>query len=202
VLDLFISGLTTYGPLALCLAMFPGIVGVPMPVGVLLIAAGAFTREGLMAWQAVFLCAWLGTMVSDSLTYALGRWAGGWVQGRLSGRSVEIWRQAEERFKNHGDWAVFVTSWLIRGPAYPTNIIAGSSHYSFWRFIAWDAAGKLIWIMIHAGLGYTFASQWQRVSETTSSVGNWLGLCAVVGICIYLVLRRVLPRLQANQGLP
>ena len=54
MINLFINGLTAYGPLALSLAMFPGIVGVPVPVGMLLIAAGAFARQGLMGWQAVF----------------------------------------------------------------------------------------------------------------------------------------------------
>ena len=56
--------------------------------------------------------------------------------------------------------------------------------------------------MIHAGLGYAFAGQWQRVSETTGSISNWIGLCAIVGIGIYLALRLLLPRLKANQGLP
>jgi membrane-associated protein len=191
VFDLFLNGMTTYGPLALGLSMLPGIVGVPVPVGVLLIAAGALVRQGLMDWQAVFLFAWLGALLGDTITYSLGRWAGGWFHAHLNGRLAAVWDQAEERFRNHAGWAIFLTGWLIRGLALPTNIIAGSSRYPFRRFLVWNAAGKFVWIILHAGLGYAFASQWQLVSDTISSIGGWLGLGTIIGIGIYLILRRL-----------
>ena len=191
MLDFFLNGMASYGPLVLGLAMLPAAVGLPVPAGVLLIAAGAFVRQGLMDWQAFLLFGWLGAMLSDALSYAMGRWAGRWAQGRLNERYAAVWHQAEELFRHHGGWAVFVTSWLVRGLAIPTNLIAGSSCYSFRRFVGWDAIGKLFWILLHAGLGYAFASQWQLVSETISSYGGWLGFCAIVGVGIYLLLRRL-----------
>lgn len=196
MLDFFLNGMTNYGPLVLGLAMLPGAVGLPVPVGVLLMAAGAFVRQGIMDWQAVLLFGWLGAMFSDALSYAMGRWAGRWAQGHLNERYTAVWHRAEELFRNHGGWAVFVTSWLLRGLSIPTNLIAGSSGYSFRRFVAWDAVGKLFWILLHAGLGYAFASQWQLVSQTITSYGGWLGLCAIVGVGIYQLLRR----LRRNQG--
>lgn len=196
MLDHFLNGMTSNGPLVLGLAMLPGAIGLPVPVGVLLIAAGAFVRQGIMDWQAAFLFAWLGALLSDALSYALGRWTGGWARGRLSERYAAVWHQAEDLFRAHGGRAVFATSWLIRGLAIPTNLIAGSSGYAFWQFVAWDAVGKFFWILLHAGLGYVFASQWQFVSETISRYGSWLGLCALVGGGIYLFLRR----LRANRG--
>jgi membrane-associated protein len=190
LLDLFLNGMTAFGPLVLGLAMLPGAIGLPVPVGVLLIAAGAFVRQGIMDWQVAFLFAWLGALLSDALSYALGRWTGGWARGHLSERYAAVWDRAEELFRARGGWAVFATSWLIRGLAIPTNLIAGSSGYSFWRFVAWDAVGKLFWILLHAGLGYAFASQWQLVSETIRRYSGWLGLGALVGAGIYLSLRR------------
>jgi membrane-associated protein len=195
VLELFLNGMTNYGPLVLGLAMLPGAVGLPVPVGMLLIAAGAFVRQGIMDWQAAFLFAWLGALVSDALCYAMGRWTGRCARGRLHERYASVWHQAEELFRKKGGWAVFATSWLVRGLAIPTNLIAGSSHYSFWRFTAWDAVGKLLWILLHGGLGYAFASQWQLVGETISIYGGWLGLGAIVAVGTYLLLRR----LRANQ---
>lgn len=191
MLDLFLNGMTTYGSLVLGLAMLPGAVGVPMPVGALLVAAGAFARQGIMEWQTAFLFAWLGAMLSDALSYTMGRWTGPWARGRLNERYAAVWHRAEELFRKRGGWAVFATSWLIRGLAIPTNLVAGSSRYPFRRFVAWDAVGNPL-----AGLGYAFASQWQLISETISSHGGWLGLCTIVGIGIYLLLRRR----RANQG--
>ncbi len=196
MLDLLVKGMTTYGPLVLGLAMLPGAVGVPVPVGVLLIAAGAFVRQGIIDWQSAFLLAWLGAVASDALSYSTGRWTGRWARSRLTGRYAAAWHQAEERFRHHGGRAVFATSWLLRGLAIPTNLIAGSSGYSFRHFLAWDAAGKILWILLHAGLGYAFASQWQLVGETISRHGVWFGLCATMGTGVYLLLRR----LRARQG--
>jgi membrane-associated protein len=196
MLDFFLNGMTAYGPLMLGLAMLPGVFGVPVPAGVLLIAAGALVRQGFMDWQAAFLCAWLGALLGDVLSYTMGRWVAQWVRGRLSERYAAVWHRAEERFRNHGGWAVFTTSWLIRGLAIPTNLAAGSSRYPIQRFIAWSAAGKLVWILLHAGLGYAFARQWQFVGETMSRWGDWLGLGVAAGLGAYLLLRR----LRANQG--
>jgi membrane-associated protein len=190
MLEFFLNAMTLYGPLVLGLAMLPAAAGLPVPAGMLLIAAGALVRQGIMDWRAVFLFAWLGALLSDALSYAMGRRAGRWAQGRLHERYAAVWHRAEARFRDHGGWAVFVTSWLIRGLAIPTNLIAGSSGYPFRRFVTWDATGKLFWILLHAGLGYAFASQWPLVGETIRRYGGWLALCATAGLGLYLLVRR------------
>jgi membrane protein DedA with SNARE-associated domain len=91
---------------------------------------------------------------------------------------------------------VFTTGWLIRGLAVPTTLIAGSSRYPLWRFLVWNAAGKLLLILLHAGFGYAFASQWRPLSETVNRYGIWLGLSAAVGGGAYLLARRW----RANRG--
>ena len=101
MLDLLLDRMTTYGPLVLGLAMLPGAVGFPLPVGMLLIAAGAFVRQGIMDWQTTFLVAWLGAMLSDATSYAMGRWTGRWARGRLSERYAKVWHKAEEMFRRH-----------------------------------------------------------------------------------------------------
>jgi membrane protein DedA with SNARE-associated domain len=196
VLDHLLNGMTTYGPLVLGLAMLPGAVGFPVPVGTLLVAAGALVRQGIVDWRAVLLFAWVGAMVSDALCYTVGRGPGRWARDRLSERYAAVWERAEELFGKHGGWAVFTTGWLIRSLAVPTTLIAGSSRYPFWRFLAWDGIGKLLLILLHAGLGYAFASQWRLVSETIGRYGIWLGLCGITGVGIYLLVRR----LRADRG--
>jgi membrane protein DedA with SNARE-associated domain len=164
----------------------------------LLIAAGAFVRQGIMDWQTTFLVAWLGALLTDAASYAMGRRAGRWARGRVGERYAEVWHQAEEMFRSHGGWAVFATSWLVRGLASPTNLIAGSSRYPFGRFVAWHAAGKLLWILLHAGLGYASAGQWRLIADTVSRYGAWMGACAAVVLVAYLLVRR----LRAKQERP
>lgn len=197
MLELLLEAMTTYGPLVLGLAMLPGVAGVPVPVGVLLIAAGAFVRQGSMSWQTTFVLAWLGAVLSDVLSYCMGRWTARRVRGRLNERYAAVWQRAEELFRRHGGWAVFLTSWLVRSLAIPTNLISGSSGYSLWRFVAWDAVGKILWILLHAGLGYLFASQWQFVAQSLGRYGGWLGLGTAVVAGLTFVLRRLRARRTA-----
>ena len=189
MLNLLLSGMTTYGPLVLGLAMLPAAVGVPVPTGTLLIAAGAFVRQGLMDGRSLFLLAWIGALLSDALSYGLGRWAGQWAHRRLPERYTATWHRAEGLFAERGGWAVFLTSWLIRGLALPTNLIAGSSEYPFWNFVSWDAVGKVLWVLLHAGLGYLFADRWPWISRTLGDYGRWLVLAILLGLGIYLLYR-------------
>ncbi len=52
----------TYGIWALGLATLAGAIGVPVPTSMLLLAAGAFARQGVLDWQWAVALAGLGTL--------------------------------------------------------------------------------------------------------------------------------------------
>jgi membrane-associated protein len=81
----------------------------------------------------------------------------------------------------------------------PTNLIAGSSRYAYQRFLTYDVAGRVTWILLYGGLGYAFGSQWEVVGQAVSSYGGWLGGVAVAGIGIYMLIRW-LSRLLVRNG--
>ena len=72
----------------------------------------------------------------------------------------------------------------------PTNLIAGGSRYSFRRFLAWDIAGRVTWLLIYGGLGYLFSSQWQTVTALLSSCGLWIGVAVGVILLLVQMVRR------------
>jgi membrane protein DedA with SNARE-associated domain len=189
--NLFLTGMTTYGPLALGLALLLGPLGVPIPTGLLVLAAGAFARQGLMEWSAAAVVGLAAVILGDVLSYVMGRYAGEYVQRFASGRRVELWRKAQARFRQHGGLAVYATRVLLTALDVPTNLIAGSSRLSFKRFLAWDVAGRLTWIALYGGLGYAVGSQWQAVSQGISSYGLWLGGAVAAGAGVYLLVRRL-----------
>jgi len=184
--DYFLSAMTTYGPLALGLGLFLGPLGLPIPTALLVLAAGAFTRQGLMDWSTAWSLSLVVTVLGDIASYTLGRFAGVWVQRLVGGRREAAWQGAQEQFIQHGGLAIYVTRFLL---SVPTNLIAGSSHYAFRRFLAWDVAGRVTWILLYGGLGYIFGSQWQAVSRIVSIYGVWLGGAAAVGIGVYYLFR-------------
>jgi membrane protein DedA with SNARE-associated domain len=193
--DLFLSRVTSYGPLLFGLALLLSPLGLPVPTGLLVLAAGAFARQGLMDWPVAAAVGLAGTVLGDVGSYGLGRFAGDWVQGCLKGKHATLWPKAQAQFLKHGALALLSTRVLFTGLDVPTNLAAGSSHYPFRRFLTWDLLGRLGWLLLYGGLGYGFGSQWQVVNQTIHEYQVWVACLAVVGISI-LLLRRLWQRQQ------
>lgn len=183
--DFFLSALITYGPLTLGLGLFLGSMGLPIPTALLVLASGAFTRQGLMDLNTSWILCLAVAVLGDSASYALGRFAREWVQRIIGSRFDSVWQRAQERLKQYGGLTIYVTRFLLTILSVPTNLIAGSSHYAFQRFLAWDLAGRATWILLYGGLGYIFGNQWQAVSRIISIYGVWLGGAAALGIGVY-----------------
>jgi len=186
--DLFLTGMITYGPLALGLGLLLGALGVPAPSTLMVIAAGAFVRQGVLEAAAAVSLGLLGAVMGDSLSYALGRFAKTWVARRL-GRSA-AWGRAQGSFQRRGGLAVYLTRWLLTPLAVPINLIAGSSGYSFWQFLSYDLAGEVTWIALFGGLGYLFGSQWELISQFISDFSGLLVGLVILGAGTYALIRR------------
>ncbi len=52
--ELFLTGMITYGPPALGLALLLGALGLPLPGTFFVLAAGAFIRQGAIDWGGRF----------------------------------------------------------------------------------------------------------------------------------------------------
>ena len=186
--DLILTGVLNYGPPAIGLALLLGALGLPLPGTLLVLAAGAFVRQGVLSWATAAGFGLLGVVLGDSASYMVGRFAGRWVQRRF-GRSA-AWQKAAEIFDRQGGLAVYLTRFLLTPLALPTNLIAGGSGYPFWRFLGYDAAGELTWIALYGGLGYMFGSQWELINQFISDFSGLLVGLVMVGGGVYLLLRR------------
>jgi membrane-associated protein len=201
ITDTLLTTVLAYGAPALGLALLVVALGIPLPATLLLLASGAFVRQGsLDAWVALGL-GLLGSVLGDSGSYCLGRCGGVLVLRRIEGRA--LWRQARATFERRGALAIFLTRFLLTPLALPTNLLAGSSRYAYGRFLALDALGELIWIALYGGLGYAFADQWETVSDLAGNLtGAVIGLLALVtgGALAYRMRRR--GRLAAGAASP
>jgi membrane-associated protein len=186
--DIFLAGMTTYGPLTLGVAMWLGTLGIPVPLPILALAAGAFARHGSLNWAVAMFAALAGATLGDSLGYAVGRFAGEWAERRF-GKSPG-WARAEARFHRKGWLAIYITRFLLTPLAVPTNLIAGGSGYPYRRFLLLTLAGTLTFLLFFGGTGYAFARQWRAVGEFVTSSFGWLVGATIVGILIYVLIRR------------
>lgn len=186
--ELFLTGMLTYGPLALGLALLLGALGIPVPGTLFVLAAGAFVRQGILDLFTASGFGLLGAVVGDSASYAIGYFAKGWVERRF-GQSA-AWQKARNTFERRGGLAIYLTRFLLTPLALPTNLIAGGSGYSFGRFLAYDVAGELTWIVLYGGLGYAFGSQWELINQFISDFSGLLVGVVALGAGIYFLVRR------------
>ena len=185
--DYLLTQIINYGAPILGAIVFIGALGVPFPGTLIVIAAGAFVRQGLLTWYTTGVVALICVVIGDNLSYAIGHFVREPILRRFQGS--EKWIQAESTFNHWGGMSVFWTRFLVTGIAVPVNLIAGTSGFGFRRFLLYDLIGETIWIFGYGGLGYLFGTQWEVVSDLLSNVsGLALGLLILV-VGIWLATR-------------
>lgn len=183
-----VTHLAAYGVPLLLVVAFAGSLGIPFPITMVIIAAGAFAHEGLLDWRLAGLACLVGASLADHLEYFLGRWAGERLRLRLEKRAA--WQRAQTVINRQGAWAILLTRFWFTPLAPAVNFIAGS-RYPYLRFLLYDVAGQLLWVFIYGGLGYLFAEQWQRVSETVGSFTSLsMGVLLLAALLFILWPRR------------
>jgi membrane protein DedA with SNARE-associated domain len=117
--------------------------GVWVPGETALIAASVLASRGHFSIAAVIGLAALGAILGDNAGYWIGR-----VYGRRLFKRFErldaILPRAERFFRRHGGKAVFLARFLA-GLRVTGAWMAGISHMDWWRFLAWNAAGGIVW---------------------------------------------------------
>ncbi|MDQ3007250.1 MAG: DedA family protein [Chloroflexota bacterium] len=185
--DFLLTQIINYGAPILGLIVFIGAIGAPLPGTLIIVAVGAFCRQGFLSWPVTGLVAFICVVLGDSLSYSMGYYARESILMRFS--SSTQWNQAEKSFQNWGGMSIFLTRFLITGIAVPVNLLAGTGRFPFKRFLMYDVLGEAIWIFGYGGLGYIFGAQWEVVSDFISNFGG-LMLGLVVLMAGFLLARR------------
>jgi len=180
--EFFLTQVINFGAPLVGLILFLGALGLPIGASVVVIAAGAFSQQGILNWSSTAVIGLIGALIGDMLSFSMGHFAKDWAQ-RQFGKSP-TWRSARASFQQRAGLAVFLTRWLVTAVAIPTNLIAGGSGYKFSRFMIYDIAGEIMWIGIYGGLGYLFGSQWELVSEFISDFGGLIFGLVIFGFGI------------------
>lgn len=198
--DFLLTQVINYGAPILAGIVFVSALGIPLPATLVVIAAGAFSREGFLPWHTTGLVAWVCVVLGDCLGYGLGYYARGPALRYLGGS--EQWTKAEDFFQRWGGMSVFLTRFLVTGIASPVNIMAGMGNISFRTFLLYDVTGEGIWVFGYGGLGYLFGSNWEVVSDFMSNFGGLiLGILLLV-VGVWLWRRRLQTIENAKEKVP
>jgi membrane protein DedA with SNARE-associated domain len=189
VSDYLLTLIINYGAPAFAILLFLGALGVPVGASVLLIAAGAFSQQGILSWPITAALGWVGAIIGDAISFGIGFYAKDWVNHRFS-RSA-TWRSAKYTFEKRAGLAIYLTRFLVTALAIPINLIAGGSGIQFRRFMIYDSLGELTWIILYGGLGYLFGSQWELVSDFISNFGGLILGLVILGLGVWLWTKRM-----------
>jgi membrane protein DedA with SNARE-associated domain len=173
-------------PLAvLSVAVFADQLGLPLPTGPLLLAAGALAGQGRLDTASALGVCVVASLLGELLWYEAGRRRGSSILSLLCRISLEpdsCVRRTEDVFVRHGARTLLVAK-FVPGFATVAPPLAGIIGMRLSRFVFYAGAGALIWAGTFFLLGYIFSDQLEDVARHAATLGAilvaaflaWLG---------------------------
>lgn len=172
-------------------------LGVPFPGETMVISAALYaglshSLDPILIW----LVASAGAIIGDNVGFGIGRW-GGYRLLRRYGRSVRIddakLKVGKLIFDRHGGKVVFFGRFVSILRTYAA-FLAGTNRMRYRAFLAFNAAGGVIWSAIYA-FGFYYAGS--ALSSARGTFDLVVGVVAVLVIAVFLLwLRRNERRLE------
>lgn len=184
--DALLPLVPTYGAVFLFAITFLSCLALPVPSSLAMLAGGAFAAVGDLGLAQVTAAALAGAVLGDQAGYQVGR-MGGPLLDRLTARprSRPMIARARAMLADRGWAAVFFTTWLFSPLGPWMNFAAGAARMRWARFSSASVLGESVWVVGYVGLGWSFASQIDRIAAL---VGNASGALAA-GLAAVVVLR-------------
>jgi membrane protein DedA with SNARE-associated domain len=175
---------------ALALLESAAFLGFVVPGETALIFSGFLASQGRLSITILAVVAAAGAIAGDSIGYTLGRVAAGPLKRTRLGRWADGSRfaSAEDYLRRRGGIAVF-TGRFVGFLRALVPFLAGASRMPYARFLAWNAAGAVVWAPLCIVLGF-FAGESYRLIE--AQIGRFSLLIGglVVGALLTLLLWR------------
>jgi membrane-associated protein len=190
--EYLLAYILNYGAAFLGLALLVGAIGIPIPTTLLVVAGGAFVRQGLLDLPTVAVLSLVAAVTGDSICYGLGSYAGGWVDRHYGATSA--WQSAQQSFLKYGSWSIYLSRFLLTSIAIPINLLAGSTSFGYRRFFPLILVGEITWLVGFGVLGYAFGSQWETISTFASDFSGLLFGLFILAAGIYLAYRLLSPK--------
>ena len=157
--------------------------GLPVPGETALIACAVLASQGSLSIGWVIGVAALAAIVGDNLGYWTARKGGRPLlqRHRLTRHYADRYLPRGERFfAKHGGKTVFLGRFVavLRVTA---AWVAGLSHMHWWRFLAWNMAGGIVWAALVGLVAY-------RLGDAAAHALNRYGLYAAGGVVLLTAL--------------
>jgi membrane-associated protein len=152
-------GVLTYLILFLIVFCETGLVVTPfLPGDSLLFAAGTFAAAGSLEVEILVLVLGIAAIAGDTVNYWVGRWIGPRAfSGRIRWLRHDYVTRTEEFYRRHGGKTIVLARFvpIIRTFA---PFVAGVGTMNYSRFIGYNVAGGIAWVVLFTVGGYLFGN--------------------------------------------
>jgi membrane protein DedA with SNARE-associated domain/rhodanese-related sulfurtransferase len=178
-----------HGYAVTAIVLFITCCGLPLPVSVVLLTAGAAAHGGSLSLGYVILCASAAALAGDTLMYLGGRYTGWWLLAGLCRVSFNpetcIFSSARSFYKRGHRTLLFAK--FVPGLATVAAPLAGSLNMRMRRFLALDGVGVLVYVTTWSTIGFLFSNILRDVVRWVERVGHFTAATLGVVVVLYLV---------------
>ena len=160
------------------------LVGLVVPGDTIVLVASTAVESTLGYWS-LLVAVIVGSLLGESLGFALGRLFGPRLRASRLGQRVGRghWQSAEHYLERRGGLAVFLSRFLpILHALIPLTV--GMSPMRYRRFLAWTAPACTIWALMYVTVGSLAAGSYRSVGDRL----HYAGYFFVGSIALFLVL--------------
>jgi membrane protein DedA with SNARE-associated domain/rhodanese-related sulfurtransferase len=169
------------------IVLFAACCGLPMPLSVVLLTAGAAAHGGSLNLGVLILCAASSALLGDTLMYLGGRYTGWWMLTNICRFSMNpetcVFMSARQFYKR-GPRALLIAK-FVPGLATVAAILAGSLNMRLRRFLLTDGFGVLLYASVWSSAGYLFAPFLRVVVADVQQVAHVTAATVTAVIVLY-----------------
>jgi membrane protein DedA with SNARE-associated domain/rhodanese-related sulfurtransferase len=182
---------THHGYATTMVMMFLASCGLPLPLSIVLLAAGANAHHGALNLGMELLCATLAALIGDTLMYFGGRYTGWWLLAgicRLSTNPEDCIFGSAKQFYTRGPKTLLVAK-FIPGVSTVAAALAGSLNMKPSRFLKLDVLGAAFYVVLWSMIGYTFSHLLRHIIAIIEQLGHITAIgftLLIIGYAIWL----------------
>ena len=178
-----------HGYAATSAILFLSCCGLPLPISVVLLIAGATAHGGGLNLRLLILCAAGAALSGDTLMYLGGRLTGWWLLTGICRISMNpetcIFGSANSFYRRGPKTLLFAK--FIPGLATVAAPLSGSLNMQPWRFLLLDGIGLLLYSTVWSLVGFVFARFLREIIGWLGRVGHITAATLTMALVLYLL---------------
>jgi membrane-associated protein len=165
-------------------------VGFVLPGETAVLLGGVLANQGRVSLPVMIIVAVLAAIIGDSVGYEVGRHFGTrLLDSRIFARHRRGLERGQQALRQNGGRAVFVARFTAFLRAVMPGL-AGASHMPYRRFLAFNAAGGLIWATGFTLLGYLVGAGYRSVENIAGRASEVILALVVLAVIVFVIRRR------------